>query len=91
MDMKSKHKTREALFMYINYPLLYMVYHICFIIFSKIYDLIWDNINVLKTIIFYFYFYKLRLLLLIIYFPSFILLSLFLSAFNINTDKLTNF
>ena len=25
MDMKSKHKTREALFKYINYPFLYMV------------------------------------------------------------------
>ena len=25
MDMKSKHKTREALFMFINYPFLYMV------------------------------------------------------------------
>ena len=37
MDMKSKHKTREALFMYINYPFLYMVSYICFIIFSKIY------------------------------------------------------
>ena len=48
MDMKSKHKTRGALFMYINYPFLYMVYYMCchswgnptcgasLIIFSKI-------------------------------------------------------
>ena len=45
MDMKSKHKTHEVLFMYINYPFLYMVYYICFIIFSKIYYPIWVNIN----------------------------------------------
>ena len=45
MDMKSKHKTREALFMYINYPFLYMVYYICFINFSKIYYPIWVKIN----------------------------------------------
>ena len=55
MDMKSKHKTREALFMYINYPFLYMVYYICFIIFSKIYYPIWVNINDLKKCYFLFF------------------------------------